>query len=182
MSPKNKKTSQTSTALYHRVRSHDTKISKPEKHLHETLANAFEAGVRQGKKESEVCVTVNAAELRKFMRKVFEEDKKEKMKSELELAVWEARYKPYFAYGLAKVRETPTWKKATQLRHYSWADFKTQILSLPRTDPIAIKYRRILKVTAKEAGFTLRDVITAIDFSTSRCSSRFNHAEFGQDI
>ena len=73
MSPKNKKTSQTSTALYHHVRSHDTKISKPEKHLHETLANAFEAGVRQGKAENEVRVTVNAAELSKFVRKVCEE-------------------------------------------------------------------------------------------------------------
>ena len=116
------------------------------------------------------------------MRKVCEEVKKEKMKSELELAVWEARYTPYFAYGLAKVRETPTWKKATQLRHYSWVAFKTQILSLPLTDPIAIKYRRILKVAAKEAGFTLQDVITTIDFSTSRCSSRFNHAELDQVI
>ena len=40
MSPKNKQASQTSTALYHRIRSHDNKISKPEKHVHESLANA----------------------------------------------------------------------------------------------------------------------------------------------
>ena len=82
MSPKNEKTSQTSTALYHRVHSHKTKISKPEKHLHETLANAFEAGVRQGKTENEVRVTVKATELSKFLRKVYEAEEEEEEEEE----------------------------------------------------------------------------------------------------
>ena len=110
------------------------------------------------------------------------EKEKENKKSELDLAVWEGRYADYLAQGLAKVKETSAWKNAYNLRGYSWVAFRSEVLSLPLTDPIAIKYRGILKAAAKEAGFTLQDVITAIDFYASRCSSRLHHAGLDQII
>lgn len=176
MAPKNKNSSLASTALYHRVRSRNTKISKSEKHLHKALANALEAGIKQGKREAEVTVTVNAADLTGIMRKRDEErQKEEEMKAELELMAWERRYMDYFAAGLTKVKETRAWKFAKQLQGYSWVSIKSEILSLPSTDPMAIKYRNIIKAAANEAGFNYEDVHIAIEVYGDYCSRQLHH-------
>lgn len=181
MTPKTRNSSQASTALYHRVRSHNTKISKPEKHLHESLANALEAGIKQGKREGEVRVTVKATDLSRIMREFDQErEEKEQRKYELELATWEGRYADYLAVGLTKVKQTRVWRSATQLHGYSWVAFKSEILSIPLTDPIAIKYRNIVKAAAKEAGYRYQDVITAIEIYANRCSNQLHHAGIEQ--
>jgi hypothetical protein len=101
MAPKDKSSFQASAAIYHRVHSRNTKISKSEKRLHESLANAFEHGIKQGKQGDEVKVTINAADLSRIMRECDKEEKEE-MKEELELAAWKRRYADYLSMGLTK--------------------------------------------------------------------------------
>ena len=88
----------------------------------------------------------------------------------------------YLAVGLTKVKQTRAWKSEKQLQGYSWVSFKSEIVSLPLklTDPIAIKYRNIIKAAAKEAGYNYQDVITAIEIYANDCSGQLHHAGIEQ--
>lgn len=65
---KNDKTSKPSAAHFHRNQSQNNKISKLERQLHAALVNAFDAGLKDGKKESETRITVSAADWSSYMK------------------------------------------------------------------------------------------------------------------
>ena len=70
--------------------------------------------------------------------------------------------------------------QARTLRGHFWGAFKADVLDLPFTDFLSIKYRNILKAASAEAGFPYRTVVIAIDVYSSRCESSNHHAGFEQ--
>ena len=180
MAPQTRST-QASATIYHRVHANSNKISKSEKNLHEAVTRAFEGGIKQGKREKEVRVTVSAADLSDVLKKFRQQEEEKEEKQELlELAKWEGRYTDYLGLGLAKVKQTRAWRAEPTVQGMSWVTFKTQILSLPLTDKGAKRIRNALKAAAKEAGFTYQTVLTAIDIYADRCSSAIHHAGLQQ--
>jgi len=150
--------------------------NESEKKLHRLAAEAFQKAAKTNAKPSNETVSVP---LETFSAGLLERESdlevREARVTELEIILWQGRYCDYLAKVLAKVKSSASWQNnAGKYRTLNWVQIRRDLILEDENGVLT----RVLKLVAKELGYTVRAMKKWIYVYAERCDSKAHHAGF----
>ena len=175
-SSQSKAKSPSTLALAHTLHScKSSRISKPEKELHETCARAFKAVAKGPKSPKDLKVTVPLEDLFFLLMEYRNTvEAKEEREEELDLTIWEGRFADYVAFVLHKIKSTDAWSAVDGLGNLSWVEVKA-LIDRPADDPKRQEVIDALRAASKKVGISYTSAQIAIKVYAERCGGPRHH-------